>query len=116
MTEDITYCSNSKCGYLRCERNPKHIKLPIPHSFAELEGTDLCYKAQNMLKTEKLYMEVQMIEIISDHKPTNADRIRGMRDEELADFIIKGCWGENNSKINRNEVLAWLQEPDSMPE
>lgn len=57
-----------------------------------------------------------MIEIISDHKPTNADRIRGMRDEELADFIIKGCWGENNSKINRNEVLAWLQEPDSMPE
>lgn len=33
-----------------------------------------------------------MIEIISDHKPTNADRIRSMTDEELAKFIeAVGC-------------------------
>lgn len=47
MTEDVAYCSNKKCGYLRCERNQKHIKLPIPHSFADLDGTKSCYKVQN---------------------------------------------------------------------
>ena len=55
MTEDITYCSNNKCGYLRCERNPKHIKLPIPHSFAELDRTDLCYKAASRATTAFQY-------------------------------------------------------------
>ena len=54
MSEDITYCSNNKCGYLSCERNQKHIKLPVPHSFAELDGTDLCYKAQNYVKNRKV--------------------------------------------------------------
>jgi len=44
MTEDITYCTKQNCGYLRCERNQKHIKLPIPHSYAKLEGTEFCYK------------------------------------------------------------------------
>ena len=44
MTEDITYCTKQNCGYLRCERNLKHIKLPIPHSYAKLEGTEFCYK------------------------------------------------------------------------
>lgn len=34
MSEDITFCANENCKYTKCERNPKHIKLPIPHSFA----------------------------------------------------------------------------------
>ena len=54
MTEDITYCSNNRCGYLRCERNPKHIKLPIPHSFEDLDRTELCYKAQNHVENRKV--------------------------------------------------------------
>lgn len=29
-----------------------------------------------------------MIEIISDHKPTNADRIRDLNDEKLAEIIM----------------------------
>lgn len=33
MTEDITFCSNFNCGDMDCVRNPKHISLPIPHSF-----------------------------------------------------------------------------------
>ena len=32
--EDITFCANKNCSYLECIRNPKNIKLPIPHSFA----------------------------------------------------------------------------------
>lgn len=32
--EDITFCANKNCGDMKCYRNPKHIKLPIPHSFA----------------------------------------------------------------------------------
>lgn len=48
-----------------------------------------------------------MIEIISDHKPTNADRIRGLNDEELAKFITQQfCHG-----IGENLILDWIQQP-----
>ena len=33
-SEDITFCANKGCTVVRCERNPKHIHLLIPHSFA----------------------------------------------------------------------------------
>lgn len=33
-SEDITFCANKGCASMKCERNPKHIKLQIPHSFA----------------------------------------------------------------------------------
>ena len=48
-----------------------------------------------------------MIEMISDHKPTNADRIRGMSDEKLAEFITQQfCHG-----IGEKLILEWLQQP-----
>lgn len=48
-----------------------------------------------------------MIEIISDHNPTNADRIRGLNDEELAKFITQQfCHG-----IGEKLILEWLQQP-----
>ena len=34
MTEDITFCANQNCTDMKCMRNPAHIKLRIPHSFA----------------------------------------------------------------------------------
>lgn len=43
MSEDITFCDNIKCKVKKCFRNPKNIQhFDIPHSFASLEGTDLC--------------------------------------------------------------------------
>lgn len=33
-SEDITFCANKNCSHMKCDRNPKHIKLLIPHSFA----------------------------------------------------------------------------------
>lgn len=36
-SEDITFCANENCEDMKCYRNPKHIKLPIPHSFALFE-------------------------------------------------------------------------------
>ena len=33
-SEDITFCANRGCKDMKCERNPKNIRLPIPHSFA----------------------------------------------------------------------------------
>lgn len=45
-SEDITYCINENCDYMKCFRNPKHIKLPIPHSFAFLENTEDCPKRE----------------------------------------------------------------------
>lgn len=47
MKEDITYCSKNNRCYLRCKRNQKHIKQPVPHSFAHLERTYLCYKKRD---------------------------------------------------------------------
>lgn len=48
-----------------------------------------------------------MIEIISDHKPTNADRIRGLNDVELAGFITQQfCHG-----IGEKLILEWLKQP-----
>lgn len=34
LSEDITFCANKWCKDMKCERNPRHIRLPIPHSFA----------------------------------------------------------------------------------
>lgn len=39
------------------------------------------------------------------HKTTNADRIRSMTDEELADFIY-----DKNEEGSREAWLAWLKE------
>ncbi len=66
-----------------------------------------------------------MIEIISDYKPTNADRIREMSDEELAELIHNICpfteCGEPKLSIswdeeyevgdNIHDILEWLQQP-----
>lgn len=51
-----------------------------------------------------------MAHIISDsQKPkTNADRIRAMSDEELADFILSTRFLFFDGK---NAVLHWLQQP-----
>lgn len=43
-SEDITFCMNDKCEEINCIRNPKRIRMLIPHSFAWLEGTEDCYK------------------------------------------------------------------------
>ena len=48
-----------------------------------------------------------MIEIILDHKPTNADRIKSLNDEELAEFVkYRFC-----PSISKEFILAWLQKP-----
>lgn len=74
-----------------------------------------------------------MIEIISYHKPTNADRIRSMSDEELAKFIeaircsshfsdeecgFPICQSMNGNLCNGikdkepdEDFLHWLQQP-----
>lgn len=75
-----------------------------------------------------------MIEIISDHKPTNADRIRAMNDKELSKFIksircsslfadedcgFPICQSMNGNLCNgikdsepEKDILEWLQKPE----
>ena len=37
-SEDITFCANRGCQDMKCERNPKHIRIfCIPHSYAFFE-------------------------------------------------------------------------------
>lgn len=53
MSEDITFCTNGNCKMTRCFRNKKNIKrFDIPHSFAELEGTEQCPSFKNKWREE----------------------------------------------------------------
>jgi hypothetical protein len=37
-SEDITFCANRGCPDMKCEMNPKHIRIfSIPHSYAFFE-------------------------------------------------------------------------------
>ena len=43
VSDDITFCLNDKCKVTACYRNQENIHCrDIPHSFAELEGTESC--------------------------------------------------------------------------
>jgi hypothetical protein len=51
---------------------------------------------------------------ITEYKMTNADRIRAMSDEELADFIASLDCPDRRRECNGNCdscVLEWLKEP-----
>lgn len=45
---------------------------------------------------------------------TNIDRVRQMDDDELADFIIKGCIGEKRACCSHDETVEWLRWEDSI--
>lgn len=57
----------------------------------------------------------------TDHVPmTNADRIRAMTDEELAELLVDGCCGSKCDDQPQNEFgsvncfqcrIKWLQQP-----
>lgn len=49
-----------------------------------------------------------------DHKPTNADRIRAMSDEELANFITdneRGWCTDIGRKMYYEKNVEWLKQP-----
>ena len=59
---------------------------------------------------EALDMAVKALEDVTDKnvgKMTNADRIRGMSDEELAKLLCCTGW----RMIEQKECLEWLQQP-----
>ena len=79
--------------------NCKHIKT--------IELLDPCYCCENFGHWEQ------------KPKPTNADRIRAMSDEELADILgdqricceyCEGCETYVDLKVCREHVLAWLRK------
>lgn len=52
-SEDFTFCMKDDCDNMKCFRNPKHIKLLIPHSYAWLEGTDDCLNTNRQSNKDK---------------------------------------------------------------
>lgn len=48
-------------------------------------------------------------EIVESGKQTNADRIRNMSDEELAEFLVKYDISLKDKEIEPNNWLEWLQ-------
>ena len=48
---------------------------------------------------------------ITEYRMTNADRIRSMSDEELAQFLNQ--WGTSTSawQKDKGETMYWLQQP-----
>ena len=59
----------------------------------------------------RVYISFEVKENNDDKKPTNADRIRSMSDEELADFIeMKQFFAlANNGTDGEEYTLKWLQ-------
>lgn len=43
LSEDITWCGR-ECKETKCRRNQVHIRLMIPHSFADFKDSKECYK------------------------------------------------------------------------
>ena len=59
MSDDITFCG-SECNNKKCFRHPTNIAEPrIPHSIAELKGTEYC----PLTMTEKEAIEILKEEI-----------------------------------------------------
>ena len=58
-----------------------------------------------------VYISFEVKENNSDKKPTNADRIRSMSDEELAEFLIHvETLGYNDSSVSgKLEMIEWIQ-------
>ena len=89
---------------------------------AEYQGCDVC-KHQNRSKREKPCLECTKNRAINNFEPmTNADRIRNMTDEELAEFLVftqstikecmigvADCKHENTDKDCKDCFLEWLQ-------
>ena len=48
--------------------------------------------------------------VFTPRKPTNADRIRAMTDEELADEILRWFNWLNAVEWDDNRILAWLKQ------
>ena len=86
---------------------------PIQHE--RIETTENPYGLEKILnvihcgldETKVIRVAMKDCEIV---KPkTNYDRIHNMSVEEMADFIIKGCWGEKRATISKEQLIEWLQ-------
>lgn len=54
MSDDITFCANWNCKVTRCRRNRANVKhRELLHSYAWLEGTELCPDFPNKNKEVK---------------------------------------------------------------
>lgn len=95
-------CSNEFILALRdiaqiCEENnTDNLRL----SFDISDNRELC-----------VYISFEVKENNDDKKYTNADRIRSMSDEELAEFLTHAeTLGYNDSSVSGNlEMIEWLQ-------
>lgn len=91
-----------------------HPELKPEHREAILEMagylTDNRY-ADSATQIEKLAARYER----NMHKPwkkpmTNADRIRAMSDDELAEFVFH-CMHTNSKALNKGQVTEWLKQP-----
>ena len=64
------------------------------------------------LKYENTLRTLQTEEVEVDYTLTNADRIRSMRDEELAEFLISvETYGYHDQSVSGTlEMFEWLQQ------
>ena len=75
-------------------------------------GLNLCDSCRTECRHERNPREIVIK--WGAYKPpmTNADRIRAMDDETLAEFLYRYFWGRLANLPNREErLLEWLQQP-----
>ena len=82
-------------------------------------GTSIPHENFNIYEDGELYC-VGIVCDINESKKTNADRIRPMTDEELAELLVDGCRGSKCDDQPQNEWgsvncfqcrIKWLQQP-----
>lgn len=90
------------------------IKKSSDRDVAQIIGAVVAMRADGLSEEEALNIEysellrVLQSEVEVDCKPTNADRIRAMTDEELAEFLMDISMGMLFDKKIMN-VKSWLQ-------
>ena len=75
------------------------------------EKTDgMCYTSNPPKRKCIITGKFHEYDHICDAPQTNADRIRAMSDEELADILYKFAHS-NNKPLNKGNLLEWLKQP-----
>ena len=65
---------------------------------------DIGLTPEQIMEIDRMYRE--LAEKLAERSETNADRIRSMTDDELADAFMQ-C---SNISMSKNDWLRWLQE------
>ena len=113
MYKEIAFALLDK-GNLPCEYDKSDIESAKIQALSEAIAVIRKHMNNNWISADDRLPEDAESKKGKRQRTTNADRIRQMDDDELADFIIKGCIGERRAFCSHDEMVKWLRWEDSI--